>query len=162
MPTITPFLWFDNQAEEAANFYISIFPGSRILHVARYTEEGAKAANRAAGSVMLVRFEIDGQEMMALNGGPVFQFSPAISLMVNCQTQQEVDHLWDRLSEDGEPNNCGWVKDKFGVSWQIVPTALGELMQDPDPAKSRRVMQAMLQMKKIDGDKLREAYNAAT
>ena len=158
MEGFTPCLWFDHQAEEAANFYVSTFPNSRLGHIARYGEEGAKVSGRPKGTVMTVKFDLDGQEFMALNGGPVFQFSPAISFMVNCETQQEVDRLWEKLSEGGEESQCGWLKDKFGVSWQIVPTALGEMMADKDSKKSERVMKALLQMKKLDTELLRQAY----
>jgi predicted 3-demethylubiquinone-9 3-methyltransferase (glyoxalase superfamily) len=155
---ITPFLWFDNQAEEAVNFYTSIFKNSKILSITRYGEEGAKAAGRPKGSVMTVVFKLDGQEFIALNGGPVFTFSPAISFLVNCETQKEVDQLWEKLSEGGEKGQCGWLKDKHGVSWQIVPTVLGEMLQDKDSKKSKRVMEAMLKMNKIDIETLRRAY----
>ncbi len=158
MQKITPFMWFDDKAEEAANFYISIFRNSRIVSVARYGEAGASVSGRPKGSVMTVAFELEGQEFVALNGGPVFTFSPAISFVVNCETQKEVDGLWEKLSEGGEIQECGWLKDKYGVSWQIVPAVLGELMSDPDPSKSQRVMQAMLQMIKIDIAGLRKAY----
>ena len=154
MQKITPFLWFDDKAEEAANFYISIFRNSRIVSVTRYGEAGPGPK----GSVMIVVFRIEGQEFLALNGGPQFTFSPAISFVVNCKTQKEVDELWEKLSDGGEKIECGWLKDKYGVSWQIVPTVLGKLMSDPDPVKSQRVMQAMLQMKKIDIEGLRKAY----
>lgn len=158
MQKITPFLWFDNQAEEAVNFYISIFKNSKITNVARYGDDGAKASGRPKGTVMTIAFQIDGQEFVALNGGPVFTFSPAISFVVNCDRQEEVDRLWDKLSAGGEQQQCGWLTDKYGVSWQIVPTVLGELMSDPDPAKSERVMQAMLQMNKLDIAALRRAH----
>ena len=158
MQKITPFLWFDNQAEEAVNFYTSILKNSKILSVTRYGEAGAKAAGRPKGSVMTVVFELGGQEFIALNGGPVFTFSPAISFVVNCETQEEVDELWEKLSEGGEKEQCGWLKDKYGVSWQIVPTVLGEMMQDKDPKKSEKVMKAMLQMDKIDIKTLKQAY----
>ena len=157
MQKITPFLWFDNQAEEAVNFYISIFRNSKIVNVARYGDDGAKVSGRSQGSVMTVAFELDGQPFVALNGGPVFTFSPAISFVVDCQTQQEVDDLWDKLSAGGEQQQCGWLRDQYGVTWQIVPAVLGRLMSDPDPAKSQRVMQAMLQMKKIDIATLKQA-----
>ena len=143
---ITPFLWFDDQAEEAMNHYVSIFPNSRIVTVSRYGEAGPGPA----GTVMVGTFEIEGQQFLALNGGPHFKFTEAISLVVNCESQTEVDTLWARLSEGGSPSQCGWLKDKFGLSWQIIPRILGELMQDPNPAKSGRVMKAMLQMTKID------------
>jgi len=158
MQKISPFLWFDNQAEEAVNFYTSIFKNSKILSVTRYGEAGAKAAGRPKGSVMTVVFELGGQEFIALNGGPVFTFSPAISFVVNCETQEEVDELWEKLSEGGEKEQCGWLKDKYGVSWQIVPTVLGKMMQDKDPKKSEKVMKAMLQMDKIDIKTLKQAY----
>jgi predicted 3-demethylubiquinone-9 3-methyltransferase (glyoxalase superfamily) len=157
MQPITPFLWFDDQAEEAANFYVSIFKNSRIGTVARYGEAGADVSGRDQGSVMTVTFQLNGHEFMALNGGPQFTFSPAISFMVSCETQQEVDELWDKLSAGGSEEQCGWLKDKFGVSWQIVPTVLGELMQDPDRDKAERVMRAMLQMKRLDVNALRQA-----
>lgn len=156
---ITPFLWFDNQAEEAANFYVSIFPNSKIGTVARYDEAGAKASGRPEGSVMTIEFQLEGQEFVALNGGPVFKFSPAISFVVNCETQEEVDGLWGKLSAVKEAEQCGWLQDKYGVSWQIIPKVLGEMLSDKDPKKTGRVMQAMLQMKKIDIAKLEEAYN---
>jgi predicted 3-demethylubiquinone-9 3-methyltransferase (glyoxalase superfamily) len=158
MQKITPFLWFATQAEEAVKFYTSLFKNSKIGTVSRYSEEGAKASGRAEGSVMIMTFQLDGQEFIALNGGPQFKFSEAISFLVNCETQPEVDELWERLSAGGEKSQCGWLKDKYGISWQIVPTVLGKLMSDPDPAKSRRVMKAMLQMKKIDIEDLKRAY----
>jgi predicted 3-demethylubiquinone-9 3-methyltransferase (glyoxalase superfamily) len=154
MQKITPFLWFDNQAEEAVNFYISIFKNSKIVSVTRYGEVGPGPK----GSVMTVTFQLDGQSFMALNGGPHFTFSPAISFVVNCETQEEVDELWEKLSEGGEKVECGWLKDKYGVSWQIVPTVLGEMLNDPDPVKSQRVIQAVLKMKKIDIEGLKKAY----
>ena len=154
---ISPFLWFDSQAEEAANFYVSIFTNSRIRETSRYDEAASKAAGRPKGSVMTVAFELDGQEFIALNGGPMFKFSEAISLVVNCQTQAEVDHYWDKLTAGGQEVQCGWLKDRFGVSWQVVPTVLTELLQDKDPAKSKRVMAAMLQMKKLSIDELKRA-----
>jgi predicted 3-demethylubiquinone-9 3-methyltransferase (glyoxalase superfamily) len=147
-------LWFDNQAEEAANFYTSIFNNSKILNVSRYGEEGPGEK----GSVMTVTFQLEGQEFTALNGGPVFNFTPAISFFVNCETQNEVDHFWEKLSEGGEKGQCGWLEDKFGVSWQIVPMVLMELMQDKDAERSRRVTQAMLKMGKLDITELRRAY----
>ncbi len=151
MQGITPFLWFDTQAEEAATFYVSIFRTSKIETVSRYGEAGPGPK----GSVMVVKFRLNGQEFTALNGGPQFKFTPAISFLVNCDTQEEVDELWEKLSAGGRKDRCGWLQDKFGVSWQIVPTALGRLMSDP--AKSKRVMQAMLQMDKIDIRRLEEA-----
>jgi predicted 3-demethylubiquinone-9 3-methyltransferase (glyoxalase superfamily) len=159
MQKITPCLWFDDQAEAAVNFYVSLFKNSKITNVARYDEAGAKASGRPVGTVMTMTFQLDGQEFMALNGGPIFKFTEATSFIVNCESQNEVDRLWDALTaHGGEESQCGWLKDRFGLSWQIVPTALGELMSDPDPAKAQRVMQAMLQMKKIDIAKLRQAH----
>ncbi len=157
MKDITPCLWFDHQAEEAANFYTSIFKNSRILNTSRY----GKAGPGPEGQVMTITFELDGREFMGLNGGPVFQFSEAVSFVVNCETQEEVDLYWEKLSEGGQKVQCGWLKDKFGVSWQIVPTALAELVSDPDPVKSERVMGAMLQMTKIDIEELRRAHAGA-
>lgn len=157
MQKITPCLWFDHQAEEAVNFYVSFFNNSRIKTIGRYGEVGPGPA----GSVMTIIFELEGQEFMALNGGPHFQFTPAISLMVNCNTQQEIDALWAKLSAHKESEQCGWLKDKYGLSWQIVPTVIGELMSDPDPAKSNRVMEAVLQMKKIDIAALQKAHAGA-
>jgi predicted 3-demethylubiquinone-9 3-methyltransferase (glyoxalase superfamily) len=151
---ITPFLWFDANAEEAINFYTSLFKNSKIVSVSRYGEGGPGEA----GTVMTATFTLNGQEFMALNGGPQFKFTEAISFFVNCETQEEVDELWEKLSEGGEKGQCGWLKDKFGVSWQIVPTALGELLGDKDPEKSKRVLEAMLQMHKIDIEKLKQAY----
>ena len=154
MSKINPFLWFDRQAEEAANHYVSIFRNSKIVHVARYGDAGPGPK----GSVLVITFQLAGQEFMALNGGPQFKFTEAISLLVNCETQQEVDELWNKLSAGGQPSRCGWLKDKFGLSWQIVPIALGKMMSDKDPAKARRVMEAMLQMDKLDVDRLKQAY----
>ncbi|MGZ8449243.1 MAG: VOC family protein [Candidatus Deferrimicrobiaceae bacterium] len=159
MQKITPFLWFDDKAEEAAKFYVSIFRNSKIVNVARYGEAGAKASGRPKGSVMTVAFELEGQPFVALNGGPIFTFSPAISLVVNCETQKEIDNLWEKLSAGGEKEECGWLKDKYGVSWQIVPSVIGELLSDPDPATSERVMQALLQMKKLDIAGLKKAFD---
>jgi predicted 3-demethylubiquinone-9 3-methyltransferase (glyoxalase superfamily) len=152
---ITTFLWFDNQAEEAANVYVSIFKNSKIGKVSRYGDAG----RGPKGQVMVANFQLDGQEFIALNGGLHFKFTEAISLVVNCETKEEVDYFWERLSEGGQKSQCGWLKDKFGLSWQVVPTILGELMSDKDPEKSNRVMQAMLQMTKLDIKKLKEAYN---
>jgi predicted 3-demethylubiquinone-9 3-methyltransferase (glyoxalase superfamily) len=153
MQKITPFLWFNDQAEEAMNFYTAIFKNSKIGSVSRYGEGGPGPQ----GSVMTATFELDGQEFMALNGGPLFTFTEAISFFVSCETQMEVDDLWEKLTEGGEESQCGWLKDKYGLSWQIVPTALGELLNDPDAEKAGRVMTAMLQMKKIDIAGLRAA-----
>jgi predicted 3-demethylubiquinone-9 3-methyltransferase (glyoxalase superfamily) len=146
MQKITPFLWFDTQAEEAARFYASIFPDSRILNTARYGDAGPGPK----GSVMTVEFQLDGQRMIALNGGPVFRFTEAISLVVDCKDQKEVDHYWSRLLQGGQESMCGWLKDRYGLSWQIVPAVLGRLLSDPDAKKAKRVMEAMLKMKKID------------
>ena len=157
MQKITPFLWFDDKAEEAVKFYTSIFEKSKIGKIARYGEEGEKVSGRPAGSVMTVEFQLEGQEFVALNGGPHFKFTEAISLVVNCQTQAEVDKFWKKLSAGGKEVQCGWLKDKYGVSWQIVPTILGELLSDKDAAKSQRVMQAMLKMVKLDIKKLKQA-----
>lgn len=158
---ITPCLWFDDQAEEAATLYTSVFPGSRIVTVSRYGEAGREVHGRPPGSVMVVAFELEGQAFTALNGGPVFKFNEAISLQVSCRTQEEVDHYWERLSRGGDERaqQCGWLKDRYGLSWQIIPVALMEMMADPDPVKAGRVMQAMLQMKKIDIKGLRQAYS---
>ena len=156
MQKITTFLWFDNNAEDAINFYVSIFNNAKILDVNRYGE----GAPVPAGTLMSATFQIEGQEFMVLNGGPMFKFNEAISLFVSCETQAEVDDLWAKLTADGgEPGPCGWLKDKFGVSWQVIPTALGKLLGDPDPVKAGNVMQAMLQMQKIDVAKLEAAYN---
>ena len=155
MQKISPFLWFENQAEEAANFYTSIFPNSKIRHTSRYGEAGPGPK----GSVMSITFELEGHEFLALNGGPMFRFSPAISFFVKCATQQEVDHYWDRLSAGGTPQQCGWLQDKYGLSWQIVPNALSEMLQDKDPAKSKRVMEAMMKMVKLDIAGLKAAYD---
>ena len=157
MQKITTFLWYDHEAEEAANFYTSIFGNSKILSVARYGNAGPGPK----GSVMIVKFQLEGQEFTALNGGPVFNFTPAISLYVDCETQEEVDQLWDKLSEGGRKDRCGWLQDKYGLSWQIVPKALQQLMSDPNPEKSQSVMKAMLQMEKIDVKKLQEAHDRA-
>jgi predicted 3-demethylubiquinone-9 3-methyltransferase (glyoxalase superfamily) len=146
MQKITPFLWFDTQAEEAAKFYASIFPNSKILKTARYGEAGPGPK----GSAMTVEFELDGQRMIALNGGPVFKFTEAISLVVDCKDQKEVDHYWNKLLRGGKESQCGWLKDRYGLSWQIVPTVLGELLSAPDAKTAKRVMEAMLKMKKID------------
>jgi predicted 3-demethylubiquinone-9 3-methyltransferase (glyoxalase superfamily) len=157
MQRITPFLWYDNQAEKAANFYTTIFKNSKITNIARYGDAGPGPK----GSVMIVTFQLEGQNFTALNGGPTFKFTPAISLFVDCETQEEVDQLWDKLSEGGRKDRCGWLQDKYGLSWQIIPRALQTLMSDPDPKRSSRVMQAMLQMDKIDVSKLQEAHDRA-
>jgi predicted 3-demethylubiquinone-9 3-methyltransferase (glyoxalase superfamily) len=151
---ITPFLWFNDNAEEAVNFYISIFKNARIERIARYGDAGPGPK----GTVMIVDFQLEGQPFIALNGGPEYTFTPAISFLVNCATQQEIDDLWEKLTAGGEEVACGWLKDRYGVSWQIVPTVLGDLMQDRDPEKAQRVTQALFQMKKIDIKTLQEAY----
>lgn len=148
MPTITPFLWFDGQAEEAMNFYAATFRRAKVISV-----------NRAQGKVMSVAFELEGQKFMALNAGPQFTFTEAVSFFVGCDTQEEIDELWGKLTEGGTPSRCGWLKDKFGLSWQIVPTALGRMLSDKDGEKSKRVMNAMLQMEKLDLQRLKQAYD---
>jgi len=155
MQKITPFLWFDHQAEEAMNFYVSIFKNSKVGRVTRYGEAGPGPK----GTVMSATFQLDGQDFFALNGGPHFTFSPAVSFFVNCETQQEVDELWEKLSAGGKKERCGWLKDKYGLSWQIIPSALGKLLQDKDAEKPKRVMKAMLQMDKIDIQRLKQAYD---
>ena len=160
MQKITPFLWFDDQAEEAAKFYTTVFKKSKLGRILRYGEEAAKVSSsrRPVGSVLTVEFELQGQKFVALNGGPLFKFNESISFVVNCETQEEVDYFWDNLMADGgEVSQCGWLKDKFGVSWQVVPTVLIDMLHDKDSKKSERVMQAMLQMQKIDINKLKEA-----
>jgi len=153
MQKVSPFLWFNDNAEEAANFYVSIFRNSKIGNISRYGDAGPGPK----GTAMSVTFELEGQTFMALNGGPLFTFSEAISFFVNCETQQEVDYFWEKLTQGGRPSRCGWLKDKFGLSWQIIPTILGKLLADPDPEKSKRVMQAMLQMSKLDIEGLQRA-----
>ena len=157
---IAPCLWFDDRAEEAARFYVGIFKNSRILEISRYSEAGHEVHGRPAGSVMTVSFELDGQPFTALNGGPLFTFNEAISFQISCETQAEVDHYWGKLSAGGDPNaqQCGWLKDKFGLSWQVVPTALLQMLTDADSPKSKRAMNAMLQMKKLDIAALERAY----
>jgi predicted 3-demethylubiquinone-9 3-methyltransferase (glyoxalase superfamily) len=157
MQRITPFLWFDDQAEEAMNFYVSIFKNSKVGRVTRYGEAGPGPK----GSVMSATFQLEGQEFMALNGGPHFSFTPAISFFVNCETQEEVDDLWKKLSAGGKTDRCGWLKDKYGLSWQIIPSALGRLMGDNNATKAQSVMKAMLQMDKIDIARLQQAYDQA-
>ena len=157
MQKITPCLWFDTEAEEAASFYTSIFRNSRIVNVSHYGEAGP----RPAGMVLTVDFELDGQAFIALNGGPEFKFNEALSLQINCETQDEVDEFWTRLSEGGEEGPCGWLKDRYGVSWQVTPTVLDELINDPDPERSRRAMEAMLKMGKIDIAEIQRAVDAA-
>ena len=158
MQKINPCLWFDHQAEEAAAFYVSVFKNSKIVSVARYGESAAAASGQPKGTVMMVTFKLNGQGYLALNGGPHFKFSPAISLMVYCESQQEIDYFWDKLSEGGEKGQCGWLTDKFGVSWQIVPTLMDELMGKADATKSERVMKAVMQMTKLDIAALKRAY----
>ncbi len=160
IPTITPCLWFDDQAEEAARFYVAIFDDSRLLEVSRYGEAGQEVHGQLAGRVMTVAFELAGQRFTALNGGPAFRFNEAISLQVHCATQEEVDHSWTRLGEGGDPEaqRCGWLKDRYGLSWQVIPLALIEMLSAPDREKAGRVMQAMLGMRKIDIAALRRAY----
>ncbi len=155
MQKITTFLWFDNQAKEAANFYISIFKNSKILGISHYGDE----APRAKGSVLVVNFQLDGQNFMALNGGPSFKFTEAISLVVNCQTQQEVDEMWEKLSAGGEKSRCGWLKDKYGLSWQVVPTVLSHILEDKDAEKTNRVMKEIMKMDKLDIKRLQQAYD---
>lgn len=155
MQRITPFLWYDTQAEEAANLYVSIFPNSRIVNISRYGEAGPGPK----GGVMVVEFELDGQRFLALNGGPHYKFTEAVSLTVNCETQEEVDHYWNALTRGGTEQPCGWLKDKFGLSWQITPRIVGQLMADPDPAKAQRAMEALLTMKKIDIAALKRAHS---
>jgi predicted 3-demethylubiquinone-9 3-methyltransferase (glyoxalase superfamily) len=157
MQKITPFLWFNDQAEEATNFYVSIFKNSKTTRVTRNGENGPGPK----GSVMSTTFQLDGQEFFALNGGPLFNFTPAISFFINCETQAEIDELWEKLSAGGKQERCGWLKDKYGVSWQVVPSILGKLLQDPDPAKGKRVMAALLQMNKLDIKGLQQAHDAA-
>ena len=160
MQKITPFLWFDNNAEDAVNFYVSIFKNSKVGKVTRYDEGSSKAAGRPEGSVMTMEFQLDGQNFTAINAGPHFKFSEAISFVVDCETQEEVDYFWEKLTADGgQESQCAWLKDKFGLSWQIVPRVLIEMIGDKDPQKAKRVMGAMLQMKKIDIATLKRAYN---
>ncbi len=162
MQKIMPCLWFDNQAEQAVNFYTALFKDSKILNVTRYDDASAQASGMAAGTVMTVTFQIEGQDFMALNGGPAFKFTEAVSFIVNCETQAEVDRLWDALTANGGAEvECGWLKDQFGLSWQITPTALEELMTRGTPAQAQSVMKAMLQMKKLDVAKLQQAYDQA-
>jgi predicted 3-demethylubiquinone-9 3-methyltransferase (glyoxalase superfamily) len=161
MQKITPFLWFDTQAEEAVKFYTALFPNSKITSISRYDEHGAKASGQKVGSVMVVAFVLNGMEFSALNGGPIFTFNESISFVVHCANQKEVDHYWNALSADPKAEQCGWLKDKFGVSWQIVPEQLGEFLGGKDPAGAGRAMTAMLGMKKIDIATLAKAYTGA-
>jgi predicted 3-demethylubiquinone-9 3-methyltransferase (glyoxalase superfamily) len=159
MQKITPFLWFDHQAEEAAKFYTSVFKNSKVGRILRYDEASAKAAGGPVGSVLTIEFEIEGQKFTALNGGPKFKFNESVSFVVYCQTQDEVDYFWQKLTADGgQESECGWLRDKFGLSWQVTPTVLIEMLHDKDPKKSERVMNAMMQMQKIDISKLKAAY----
>jgi predicted 3-demethylubiquinone-9 3-methyltransferase (glyoxalase superfamily) len=160
MQKISPCLWFDDKAEEAVNFYVSIFKNSKVGNVTRYGKEGYEIHKKKEGTVMTIDFEIEGQKFLALNGGPIFKFNEAISFQIYCDTQEEIDYYWDKLTEDGDKNAqvCGWLKDKFGVSWQVVPVALIKMLEDKDSRKTERVMKAMLQMQKLDIDALRKAY----
>lgn len=158
MKRITPCLWFDKQAEEAANFYVSLFPNSKITNISHYGKEGFEVHQMPEGRVLVAQFELNGQEFMALNAGPVFKFTEAVSFVVSCENQEEVDRFWNALSAVKESEQCGWLKDKYGLSWQIIPKQLDEMISDPDPVKSGRVMTAMLQMKKIDIAALKKAY----
>jgi predicted 3-demethylubiquinone-9 3-methyltransferase (glyoxalase superfamily) len=159
MQKITPFFWFDDQAEGAVNFYTSLFKNSKIGRIFHYTEEAAEKTGRPVGSVLTIEFEIEGQKFVALNGGPLFKFNESISFVINCETQEEVDYFWRKLTADGgEESQCGWLKDKFGLSWQVTPTVLIDMLHDKDPEKAERVMKAMLQMQKIEIPKLKAAY----
>ena len=160
MKRITPFLWFDHEAEQAAKHYVSIFPNSRIVKVARYGEAGKEVHGRATGSVMTVEFDLDAERFMALNGGPLFKFNESVSFMVHCATQKDVDYYWDKLGAGGDPKarQCGWLKDKFGLSWQVVPTEMLAMLDDPGSPKSQRAFKAMMGMKKLDLEALRRAY----
>ena len=158
MQKITPFLWFDDKAEEAVNLYVSIFKNSKLGSITRYDEASAKVAGRPAGSAMTVQFQLEGQDFTALNGGPHFKFTEAVSFVIHCQSQEEVDTFWEKLSEGGEEGQCGWLKDKYGLSWQVVPDTLIQMLKDKDPKKAKRVVEAMLQMKKIEIDTLKQAY----
>ena len=159
MQKITPFLWFDDQAEEAVNFYTTLFKNSKIGRIVRYNEEAAEKTGRPVGSVLTIEFEIEGEKFVALNGGPLFKFNESISFVINCETQEEVDYFWEKLTADGgEESACGWLRDKFGLSWQVTPTVLIDMLNDSDEKKSGRVMQAMFQMQKIDIKALKDAY----
>ncbi len=160
MSTIYPCLWFDHEAEEAANHYVGIFPNSKVKTVTRYGDAAAQASGRPKGSVMTAEFELDGQRFLALNGGPAFKFSEAISMVVSCKDQKEIDHYWSKLSAGGEESVCGWLKDKYGLSWQVVPSALSDMLEDKDPKKVERVMAALMRMKKLDVDGLKRARDA--
>ena len=158
MQKFTPCLWFDSQAEEAAKFYVSLFKNSKVKTISRYGEAGAKAAGRPKGSDKVVMYQLEGQEFMALNGGPIFKFSEAISFVVNCKTQKEIDEFWEKLSKGGEKGQCGWLKDKYGLSWQVVPTGMEEMLKDKNAARRERVMEAVLSMTKMDIKRLKQAY----
>lgn len=159
MQKITPHLWFDTQAEEAANFYVSVFKDAKINSTSYYGKAGQEIHRMPEGSVMVVEFEIEGQSFMALNGGPIFKFNEAVSFVINCETQEEIDYYWEKLSAVPESEQCGWLKDKFGVSWQVVPTGMAEMLSTPDSENTQRAMNAFMQMKKIDLEKLKQAYN---
>lgn len=159
MPRITPCLWFNSNAEEAVQFYLSVFPNSRIVQIARYSAEVSKVAGFPEGAVMTVAFELDGCPFLALNGGPQYSFSAAISHIIHCDSQEEIDHYWDKLSEGGNPSQCGWLDDKFGVTWQVVPTAMTELMNKGDAVRTAQMMEALMPMTKLDTKTLREAYD---
>jgi predicted 3-demethylubiquinone-9 3-methyltransferase (glyoxalase superfamily) len=160
MQKITPFLWFDGQAEDVANFYTSVFKNSKIDRIFRHSEETAEKLDHPVGSVLTIEFEIEGQKFVALNGGPLFKFNESISFVINCETQEEVDYFWEKLTANGgEESQCGWLKDKFGVSWQVTPTVLIDMLHDKDPEKAERVMNAMLEMQKIEISKLKAAYD---
>ena len=162
MQKITPMLWFDGKAEEAANFYVSLFKNSKIGDILRYDEAAAQAAGGKVGSVLTIEFELEGQKFVGLNGGPHFKFTEAVSFVINCDTQEEVDQFWNKLTADGgQESQCGWLKDKYGLSWQVTPTVLMEMQKDKNPAKAKAVMEAMLKMKKIDIPTLQKAYDAA-
>jgi len=158
MPKLSHCLWFENQAEEAANFYVSVFKNGSIGRIAKYGEEGFEIHGMPAGTVMTVEFELEGLKYLALNGGPIFKFNESISIMVSCESQEEIDYLWNHLSRNGEEGPCGWLKDKYGLSWQVVPSILADMMADPDHEKTQRVMKAFLQMKKFDIETLKRAY----
>jgi predicted 3-demethylubiquinone-9 3-methyltransferase (glyoxalase superfamily) len=160
MQKITPFLWFDDQAEEAVNFYTALFKNSKIGRIFRYTEAAAEKTGLPVGSVLTIEFEIEGQKFVTLNGGPLFKFNESVSFVINCETQEEVDYFWEKLTADGgEESACGWLKDKFGLSWQVTPTVLIDMLHDKDPEKAERVMKAMLEMQKIEIQKLKAAYD---
>jgi len=158
MQKITPFLWFNIQAEEAVDFYVAVFKNSKIYDISRYSHAAAKASGMPEESVMTISFELNGQKFVALNGGPHFQFNPSVSFVISCKNQQEIDYYWEKLTQGGTEEQCGWLRDKFGLSWQVVPANIDELMKDPDPVKSERAMNALLKMKKLDMQKLEDAF----